>query len=217
MKKLNNTLKTELKKFITYCYKNHVSHFPSSLSMFFFIYQTFSSISNFHVFNGKAFNDYVLDYFKLKKICSDPSLFNAYPIALGYALETSFNTLCFLSDSQITHGRFFETLCLLKKFELTNLVCVIDFNNQRLRNHLDINLETFLEILNSFNLRIKVIDGSSLVYQNFSCDINEFHIIILHTKKGYPFKFIEENPQLYHYRRLDEEFYIQLNQELRKL
>ena len=177
-------------------------------SSFFFINRIVDLLSeyNFVIVDGRPYCNYIFDFLKVsdKVIYKDSALFNAMPIGVGYAMKNrNLYVWINLSDSQVTHGTFYQSLVLVKKFSINNVLITIDFNGLRLRDGVDIHYDDLQRIINVF-LETQIVNKpENLEKLTFpSC-------LILRTKKGFGCSLFEENPLEYHYRRMDEKLYLQ--------
>jgi hypothetical protein len=201
-------MRTKLENFFKYCLKHRVTHIPSALSSLFFIERIIQLLSkhDYVIIDGRSYCSYIFDYFGVseKVVFRDAALFNALPLGVGYALSNRNKYVWInLSDSQVTHGSFYQSLVLIKKFKLDNVLITIDFNQLRLRGNVDISYESLQRITTEFIRTFVIFRPDDIKAIKFpSC-------LILKTKKGFGCTLLEQNPMEYHYRRMDENFYLQ--------
>jgi len=61
--------------------------------------------------------------------CSTGSLGHGLPIALGMALaDRSRNVFCLISDGEVTEGSIWESINVIRKYEVNNLIIYLNWN-----------------------------------------------------------------------------------------
>lgn len=60
--------------------------------------------------------------------CSTGSLGNGLPIAVGMALANKRNVYCLISDGECSEGSIFESINVIKRYELDNLKLYLNYN-----------------------------------------------------------------------------------------
>lgn len=125
----------------------------------------------------------------------------AQGMALGMrALKKPHRIYCVMGDGEIQEGQVWETLMSAPKFNLTNLVAILDNNKGQIDGFVKdvMNLEPLADKFRSFNWNVIEIDG-----HNFSSLLEAFalarketakpSLILAHTVKGKGVSFMENN------------------------
>jgi len=133
------------------------------------------------------------------------SLGQGLSIALGHALAMKLKNLdkkcfCIIGDGEIQEGQIWEALMLAPKFNLDNLICLVDSNKSQndglVKDILPI--ESLLEKIKSFNWDVVEIDGNN--EEQVSLTISEIataldgrpKCVILNTQKGSGVSFMND-------------------------
>lgn len=149
---------------------------------------------------------------------SSGSLGHGLPIAVGMALakkikKDNSKIYCLIGDGESNEGTIWESLLLINKLKLNNLVCIVDNNCSQTRA---IPTDNLFNKFSSFNLNVLEVDGHNLKQLS---DIfkNEFSlptVIICNTIKGYGIKEMEENMFSWHHGAPNKEKYEKFIMEL---
>lgn len=132
------------------------------------------------------------------------SLGHGLPYAIGLAKAKELNGLndtiyCIVGDGEANEGTFWESLLICSKFKNLNLRIIIDSNGSSERA-IPIN-----KILNNLNFTFENLifshcNGHNIfeIKENLNKQNSKINIIICKTIKGYPIKFMENNPIWHH-------------------
>lgn len=142
---------------------------------------------------------------KLKEVkVSTGSLGHGLPIAIGIAAANKFEkkaikTITLIGDGECNEGSIWESAMIASKFELKNLVCIVDNNKSSDRA---IKITNFSERFQAFGWKTLQINGhdpfSILSALNYKHDENCPLFIEALTTKGYGVFEMENNPEWHH-------------------
>jgi len=145
------------------------------------------------------------DMLKVPEVfASTGSLGHGFPISLGVALgrtirQENGNVFVLIGDGELNEGSNWETLLLWEKFQLENLVLIIDSNHSTDRA---IDLGDIRKKLSSFSFAVIEINGHSPeeVSKIFTSKVpkNGKRIYVAHTVKGRGIAEMESNPAWHH-------------------
>jgi transketolase len=126
-------------------------------------------------------------------------------IAFGLRLDKNpAKVYCMLGDGELDEGQIWESLATIKKYQLNNLITIIDNNNIQLdgRNEDVKNLEPLREKLVAFNYYVLEVDGHNIeeIIKTFDeaiklSDSGNNVIILGHTIKGKGVSFMENTAE----------------------
>lgn len=132
-----------------------------------------------------------------------------FPAAVGFALAKKLKgeegkVYCLMSDGEMQCGTFWEARLLANKYQLDNLLVIVDFNGlQAMGNVIDI---LPLDVYNLIPF-----DGHN--YEEIEATLKQHGIRPAVTTKGKGVSFMENN-NLYHYKAPSEEEYLKAKEEL---
>ena len=105
---------------------------------------------------------------------------------------------CFMGDGEMNEGQVWESLLLLNKYKLHNIIIIIDRNRIQIDGKTEdiLPLEPFRDKLSAFNFNIQDIDGNNIseIYSAFitaKTNTNNANIIIANTIPGKGWKKIQ--------------------------
>lgn len=158
--------------------------------------------------------------------CSSGSLGQGLSIANGMALSKKIskktgNVYCLLGDGELEEGQVWEALMSSHKFNLNNLVIIIDYNGLQIDGTIkDIkNLNDIDEKIKSFGIKTLKIDGHDIkaLIDIFKVanSLNEPVCIIAKTIKGKGVDFMENNVE-WHGKAVNDKEYINAMSQLEK-
>ena len=139
---------------------------------------------------------------------STGSLGHGLPICVGTSLAKKLNAedgyvFCLVGDGECNEGTTWESAILAKKFNLSNLICIVDNNNSQTRSLPTTKIE---EKFRSFGWEvIEVESGHNVDHINQAIDkvkiskINSPKCIVCKTVKGKGIKEMEENMFAWHH------------------
>jgi transketolase len=145
---------------------------------------------------------------------STGSLGQGASVALGLALSTRLNfeqkkysrlprVYCVLGDGEMQEGQVWEMLMSAPKFDLGNLVCVLDYNKGQIDGPVKeiMDLEPLAAKLKAFNWDVHEVDGHDVGAIQKSLSLlrvearSQPHFIVAHTVKGKGVSFMEHPTQ----------------------
>ena len=157
--------------------------------------------------------------------CTTGSLGHGLPVSVGIAMANKFSkkkskVFVLISDGECQEGTTWESLLLINKFKLNNLIILVDYNKvQALTSLKDgLPLDNLQKKFTAFNLNvINIKNGHS--FEEMSKKINTKKIkkptvIIFNTIKGKGIKKFENDPG-WHARRIKESDYEIARKELK--
>ena len=148
----------------------------------------------------------------------------AVGMAIGLKLDNKkFKVFTLLGDGELSEGSVWEGLLSANKYNLDNLVVIIDRNKLQITGKTeDINpIESLKDKFNSFGLSTKEVDGNSVhqlneVLSNTPFEKNKVNVVIANTVKGKGISFME-NEIVWHHKVPSEEQYKLAQNELEEL
>jgi transketolase len=135
------------------------------------------------------------------------SLGQGLSVAVGKALAARMDkndtrTYCMTSDGELDEGQTWEAAMLASKYNLANLVWIIDRNNIQISGFTEhiMPLENLREKLESFNWYVLEIDGHNIMeiksaFQMAKRILHRPTVIIAHTTPGKCVDFMEDKPE----------------------
>ncbi len=133
------------------------------------------------------------------------SLGQGLSIAIGHSLGKNLRgedgtVFCVLGDGELQEGQVWEALMYYPKTNLSNLICIIDWNkgqNDGYSKDFSIMYDNLQERINSFGWDTKVIDGHNCQFireelQNKDTYLGRPLCLILDTVKGKGVSFMED-------------------------
>lgn len=147
------------------------------------------------------------DRTKIKGIdASTGSLGHGFPYAAGIAYVKKINNIsskvyCIIGDGECNEGTIWETCLLVNKFNLTNLVCLVDNNKSSSRI---INLGNIKNKFLSFGWETYSVNGHNYLQLKkiLSKKNKKPMAIICNTIKGNGIKFMQQNPNEWHHKKI---------------
>ena len=144
--------------------------------------------------------------------CTTGSLGHGLPISVGMAISRKKQKIrsrifTLLSDGECQEGTTWESLLIISKHNLDNLILIIDYNKIQALTSLDegLPLSNLKKKIQSFNINcINVKDGHSFTQINnafLKLKKNRPNCIILNTLKGKGIKRFENDP-IWHARKI---------------
>ena len=136
---------------------------------------------------------------------SSGSLGQGLSIAQGMALaakldEKKYKTYCLLGDGEIQEGQVWETAMSAPKFQLDNLIAIIDANKGQIDGHTRevMDLSPLKKKWEAFNWDVQEINGHDLgeiltALDKAKLEQKKPHMIIANTVKGKGVSFMEDN------------------------
>ena len=148
----------------------------------------------------------------------------AVGMAIGLKLDNKkFKVFTLLGDGELSEGSVWEGLLSANKYNLDNLVVIIDRNKLQITGKTeDINpIESLKDKFNSFGLSTKEVDGNSVhqlneVLSNTPFEKNKANVVIANTVKGKGISYME-NQIVWHHKVPSEEQYKLAQYELEEL
>ena len=145
----------------------------------------------------------------------------AVGMAIGLKLNNKkFKVFTLLGDGELSEGSVWEGLLSANKYNLDNLVVIIDRNKLQITGKTeDINpIESLKDKFNSFGLSTKEVDGNSVhqlneILSNTPFEKNKVNVVIANTVKGKGISFME-NEIVWHHKVPSEEQYKLAQNEL---
>lgn len=150
---------------------------------------------------------------------STGSLGHGFPLAVGVAMgmrikNTPGVVYVIVGDGEMNEGTMWESVLLAKEHNLSNLVCILDYNHSGDRA---INLGDMEQKFTAFGWETVSVDG-----HDHTALTNALHppvgdapkMVIANTIKGYGCPMIENNPA-WHHRSPNDEEYKQMMEDLR--
>lgn len=175
--------------------------------------------------DGSLLSGHVSHYVKGVEI-STGSLGHGLPIACGIAMALknkgkSCHVFVLMGDGECEEGTTWEASLFASKYKLDNLVAIIDNNSLQAgsstKEVLGVDTDTISDMFRINGWSVTVIDGHdhSALYSAFQerSIIEKPRCIVAHTVKGKGVSFMENNP-LYHYGKLNDDFYKQAMGEM---
>ena len=145
-----------------------------------------------------------------------------FPMALGIAMAKKIkkeegNIYCLMSDGEQDGGMIWESALISSHPKLNNLVAIIDnnlFQAMGVKNDI-LKIEPLKEKWEAFGWYVLEVDGHDFSEIKGALERKTLKpkCIIFKTIKGYPVNFMEGN-NLYHYKNLTVQQYIQAQHEL---
>lgn len=197
------------------------SHIPSALSHYYYLKYIFKNNLvipyNHNIVLGKPYGSlaylYIWKKFNLKPTnvitnnidfinYFDPTAGNSLGFASGLELGNKKQTWVNISDAQLSNGNIYEAVRFIG-IHRQNIKLTIDYNNVKLISNLLQSKESIkqLFISNGWSfLEIKNKEDFFMLGNMFN--LNGPFVALIHTKKGFGIKEMEENPVLYHYKKL---------------
>lgn len=182
-----------------------------------------SALLRQHYQNGSIFSGHVSHKGIPGVELSTGSLGHGLPVAAGMAKAAKIKNLhhrvvVLVSDGELDEGSNWEALLFAAHHKLSNLTCVMDYNNlQSLTTTADtLNLEPLSSKINAFGWNVIEVDGHSHTEINQALDVPQGDapkFIIAKTTKGKGVSFME-NKVLWHYRSANED---ELSQALKEV
>lgn len=133
---------------------------------------------------------------------STGSLGHGFPFAVGLALAKRMkgeagNVYCLIGDGEANEGTIWESALLAGSMKLSNLFCVMDFNNSGERA---IKLQSCVPRFQSFDWAVTCIDGHNddEILKALRIDTQFPKFIELRTIKGKGCPVMENNPEWHH-------------------
>ncbi len=135
-------------------------------------------------------------------------------MALGAkVLKLNFKTYVLLGDGELNEGQIWEAAMSANKFNLNNLIAIIDYNNLQLDGycHEVMPIEPLKDKWISFGWIVEEIDGHNVseilsVLERLKECQEKPTVIIAHTIKGKGVSFMENNPEWHGKAPNEEEF-----------
>lgn len=157
---------------------------------------------------------------------SSGSLGQGLSFACGLALgDKKNNVICLTSDGEHQQGQVWETLLFAKKYQLGNLINIVDFNQMQIDGPVSqiMPLDNLASKYVQFGWTVTVVDGhnfnqiisalKSTIYNQRSN--NSFpHCIIAKTVLGKGVSFMENNYHYHDVKNLPEDLYFKAKSEL---
>ena len=151
--------------------------------------------------------------------CTTGSLGHSLPIAVGLALAKKIEgekgiIYVLLGDGECQEGTTWETLPLIKQYQLDNIVVIVDDNKiQAINKTDDVSKMDLYELFKPFGIETFKVDGHSTFKLDSVLNNKGSKIIIAETIKGKGISFMENNPD-WHARNLTDEELKQVYKEL---
>jgi len=141
-------------------------------------------------------------------------------MALGAKLlNLSFKTYVLLGDGELNEGQIWEAAMSAHKFNLNNLIAIIDYNNLQLDGycHDVMPIEPLKDKWISFGWMVKEIDGHNIFeILNVLEKLKEYQskptVVIAHTIKGKGVSFMENKAEWHGKAPNEEEFQLAMQE-----
>ncbi len=160
------------------------------------------------------------DFHKIPGIeVSTGSLGHGLPIAVGMAMALKFKgsknkVFVIIGDGELNEGTNWEAIMAAKEQELSNLVCILDYNHSSDRA---VDFGAVEKKISDFGWNVRLADGHNheqlQPVLTLSSDNRSPVMVAAQTIKGYGCKSIENNPA-WHHRSPNEQEMQQLLEEL---
>lgn len=137
---------------------------------------------------------------------------NAIGMAIGYKAQNMLNKVyAIIGDGEANEGSIWEAAFVADKMHLDNIICIVDDNNSA--SHVD-NIGGKFE---AFGWEVKSIDGNNIdeLTQALSYKNTKPYLIWAHTVKGNGCPLMENDPEGWHHRVINESEYNQLMEGLK--
>lgn len=233
-------MRNELLKF---SYENNLGHIPSALSMVDYLEVVFKYIKKTdNIVIGKPFGSqaYYLIWKQLgwlrniqnlhigvkhKEIdfvdYSEETIGNALGVAAGISLASNKKTYVNITDGSLQMGNTLEAIQFIGHHNLDILVTV-DFNDAQVIGKTSdiIPVNPVINFFKENKFKVYKVNGhdkeelDNILYKVIKK--TEPTVIICYTKKGYPFKEMEENIKKWHYRKLNEKDFKSFSEQIQK-
>ena len=149
------------------------------------------------------------DKLKLKQIhATTGSLGQGLSISIGHAIGMKVKGItkkcfCIIGDGEMQEGQIWESLMLAPKYNLDNLICIVDYNRSQNDDLTDniLSLEPLRTKIESFNWEFLSMDGHNteeieFIFNKVSNSTNNKpKFIQANTIKGKGVSFMAENPE----------------------
>jgi len=143
------------------------------------------------------------------------SLGHGLPISVGYAIADHLNkldnlTYVLISDGECQEGTTWESLLIINKFKLQNLIIIVDYNKIQALEFIEnvLPLDNLIDKFKAFNCNVEnVIDGHNFneIHSKLNILINSNDILtkvlLINTIKGKGVSEFENNP-IWHARKV---------------
>lgn len=142
-------------------------------------------------------------------VVSSGSLGHGFPIAVGLALakqikRESGRVFCLMGDGECNEGSVWEAAILAAHLQLSNLVCIVDYNKSQVRS---VPFDNLSSKFRKFGFDCELVDGHDLD------DLNDYTYLgnkwplcfVADTTKGKGIKQIEENMFVWHHKGISKE------------
>ncbi|MBG77242.1 MAG: Ferredoxin fas2 [Alphaproteobacteria bacterium MarineAlpha5_Bin12] len=145
-------------------------------------------------------------------------------VAVGIALanklnKNNYNVYTLLGDGELSEGSVWEALNSAKKYQLDNLIIIIDRNKLQITGKTeDVNpIEPLNDKFKSFGLEVKEVEGNNLeelnlIFNKTPFKKNKPNLIIANTTKGKGISFIENVVKWHHKVPTKEEYEQAINE-----
>jgi len=153
---------------------------------------------------------------------STGSLGHGLPISVGLALSKKIKgedgrVFCIIGDGEFCEGSNQEAMLLASQHELSNLVCIVDYNHSLDKS---VNVDSIANKFSAYGWGVSNIIGHNhfdllnYLQDNMSNEWDEPFALVCHNTKGYGCPSIENNPSWHHINKLSKEDYERLLGEL---
>lgn len=137
---------------------------------------------------------------------------NAVGMAIGYKAQNMPNKVyAIIGDGEANEGSIWEAASVANKMHLDNIICIVDDNNSA--SHVD-NIGGKFE---AFGWEVKSIDGNNIDELTLALSYKNTkpYLIWAHTVKGKGCFLMENDPEGWHHRVINESEYKQLMEGLK--
>lgn len=197
---------------VFYCLNNIIDYTYDCLV----IGKPYASLAYHTVWNSKL--DIITGYTN-NVIWADSTIGNCLGVAVGLALSNKYrNVFVILSDASLQEGTVLESLLyigLQKKLKHSNLIVLVDYNEQQCIGKNYISIQQMKKIISAFNFNAKIVNGHSI--ENISKQYQTLYnntCFLFKTIKGYGIKKIQADPIQWHYKTLDLQDYSEIMKAL---
>lgn len=230
------------KELLHYSFKNDLAHIPSALSMIDYLQVVFKYIKkNDFILLGKPFGaqayyvlwkkmDWLKDINNLHMGVkhdqidfvdySEETIGNALGVASGIAFTTTKNIYVNITDATLQMGNTLEAIQFIGQHQ-QNIICTVDYNNAQVTGQTSdiISVVPVISMFRLYNWTVYVVDGhdKNEVEQAMKQSFKGGPVLIVcKTKKGKGIPEMENNIKEWHYRKLDEENFTQILNQIKE-
>jgi transketolase N-terminal domain/subunit len=217
------------KELLEYSYKHGLSHIPSALSMFDYVWTLFNEklvTIDDHIVIGKPFGAqaYYLIWRELGLLdnieslsmglkhdeipfvdYSEETIGNALGVATGIAMASDKLVWVNITDATLQMGNTLEAIQFIGQKQLKNIMLTIDYNNSQVVGNTSdiINVYPIINMFKAYDWHVEY------DLNNFGIELRP-KVFILNTIKGNGVQTMIDDNKLWHYKKIESEKELQL-------